>query len=96
MRFCAALSFVLAGRQAKTTYDEQVKTATLRRIYHEATANPMHRIEEVWSAYNAFEQGLNKQLVRGSIHLRARPPTMDSRSLPNLVRSDLQPTRLPS
>ena len=49
--------------QARNAYEEQVKTALVRRIFHLAIANPMHEIENVWRAYDRFENGLNKQLV---------------------------------
>ncbi|KAA8491864.1 Cleavage stimulation factor subunit 77 [Porphyridium purpureum] len=48
--------------------EEQAKRDTLRRVYQRAVQAPIHSLEEIWKAYQTFENmSANKELARGLI-----------------------------
>jgi len=54
----------LPGLQGKTTLEQQDSNMAMRRVYQRAIVQPIHNVETLWNAYNTFENGLNKTLVR--------------------------------
>lgn len=45
-------------------YFVQQQNDKLRDVYNRVIINPVNGLKEFWSAYNTFENNLNKTLVR--------------------------------
>lgn len=53
-----------------TTWQDQQKMDTLRKLYQKAICVPTQAVGSLWKEYDAFEMGINKQTVRA---LRFKP-----------------------
>ncbi|KAI5120731.1 hypothetical protein M0805_006437 [Coniferiporia weirii] len=53
------IQFVKSG-EASSTWEEQQKMDTLRKIYQRAVQIPIENVEMLWKDYEAFENSLNK------------------------------------
>jgi hypothetical protein len=52
--------------QHTTTWEEQQKMDQLRKVYHRAVQIPLVNVERLWTELEAFENGLNRIVVRTS------------------------------
>lgn len=48
----------------KNQYEEGQQINLLRKLYQRAIRNPMNNLEDIWKEYDAYENELNKLLVR--------------------------------
>eukprot|EP00899_Mesostigma_viride_P001895 jgi/Mesvir1/11706/Mv00094-RA.2 len=77
----------LAAVKASGHTEESQKTLSLRRVYQRLVATPIHGCEAAWREYEAFENGLNKQLAKGLLaehqprHMSARAVYAERRKL---------------
>jgi hypothetical protein len=55
--------------QTTSQFEEGQKIDAMRKLYQRAIENPMHNLEGIWKEYDAFENGLNKIIVRSSTPL---------------------------
>jgi len=53
------IQFLQAG-EAATTWDQQQKMDSLRKVYHRAVQIPLDNVERLWQELETFETGLNK------------------------------------
>ncbi|KDR71055.1 hypothetical protein GALMADRAFT_254221 [Galerina marginata CBS 339.88] len=53
------IQFLQAG-EAATTWDQQQKMDSLRKIYHRAVQIPLDNVERLWQELETFETGLNR------------------------------------
>eukprot|EP00795_Rhopilema_esculentum_P005315 gene5315-484_t len=65
------ITFLKAG-EAAGSYAENQKIMSIRKVYTRAVVTPMSSMEALWRDYNAFEQGVNKQLAEKLIHDKTR------------------------
>lgn len=62
------IQFIKSGA-ANSTWEEQQKMDTLRKIYQRAVQVPVENVEILWKDYEAFENSLNKITVRSCLNL---------------------------
>jgi cleavage stimulation factor subunit 3 len=48
-------------------FEQQQVMDQTRKLFHRALLMPIEGIESLWHAYDAYENGLNKLTVQGSI-----------------------------
>ncbi|KAF8189661.1 hypothetical protein BJ912DRAFT_966052 [Pholiota molesta] len=53
------IQFLKSG-EATTTWEQQQKMDSLRKVYHRAVQIPLDNVERLWQELEAFETGLNK------------------------------------
>ncbi|KAH9483272.1 mRNA 3'-end-processing protein RNA14 [Psilocybe cubensis] len=53
------IKFLQSG-EATTTWDQQQKMDSLRKVYHRAVQIPLDNVESLWHDLETFENGLNK------------------------------------
>jgi cleavage stimulation factor subunit 3 len=58
----AYIGFVKDGFTA-STFEEQQKMETIRKLYQRAVKVPLSNIENIWKDYDTFENNLNKTTV---------------------------------
>ncbi|PRP86401.1 hypothetical protein PROFUN_05320 [Planoprotostelium fungivorum] len=64
----------------KNQLDEGQKNSQLRRIYQRAIEVPMHKLEDIWKQYDAFENGLNKTLAKQPLTV-CQPKFMNAKAI---------------
>lgn len=62
------IQFIKSGA-ANSTWEEQQKMDTLRKVYQRAVQIPLENVEILWKDYEAFENSLNKITVRDYLNL---------------------------
>ncbi|KAH8115634.1 Suf-domain-containing protein [Phellopilus nigrolimitatus] len=78
------IQFVKSG-EASSTWEEQQKMDTLRKIYQRAVQIPLENVEMLWKDYEAFENSLNKITAKKFLqdlspaHMQARSKLRDLR-----------------
>ncbi|KAJ3416192.1 hexokinase A [Chytridiales sp. JEL 0842] len=46
--------------EVTTSYEEQLRMETIRKLYHRALVVPLNNIESLWKEYDSYENNLNK------------------------------------
>jgi cleavage stimulation factor subunit 3 len=61
------IGFVKDGFTA-STFEEQQKMETIRKLYQRAVKVPLSNIENIWKDYDTFENNLNKTTVNANVN----------------------------
>jgi cleavage stimulation factor subunit 3 len=56
------IAFLKIG-EASSSYEEEQKVVSIRKVYHAACSQPLIDVEPIWRDYIDFEEGVNKTLA---------------------------------
>jgi len=77
-------------RQTRSTWEQQQKMDSLRRVYQRAIQIPLENVQKIWEDYESFENGLNRTLAK-KFMADLSPSFIQARQVLRELRNHLHP-----